>query len=173
MEKRAKGSIIRGGLVLLAPMLILIGITGATAAAKSLYVIADMSPGGSPTPIQAYDIAPDGTLTLQTTTRIPTHGAGTIGLAIDSDSQYLFVSYENSSIIRIVDAATLTDVEREMGSGDQDDRRRPFGGAEGSVASVIRLTARCWSPVPTRCSSVARSGRQHRPYLATCFKLRR
>jgi uncharacterized repeat protein (TIGR01451 family) len=89
----------------------LFGITviGGTALAnpKSMYVIANIN--ASPTPIQAYDIAPAPTyLTFQATHNVPRHASGGVGLAIDSDSGYLFVTYENSNIIELIDGTTMT-----------------------------------------------------------------
>jgi uncharacterized repeat protein (TIGR01451 family) len=86
-----------------------ITVTGGTALAnpKSMYVIADIN--ASPTPIQAYDIAPAPTyLTFQATNTVPRHGGGGVGLAIDSDSGYLFVTYEVSNIIELIDGTTMT-----------------------------------------------------------------
>ncbi len=75
--------------------------------AKSLYVIADINQ--SPSPIQAYDI--QGTnLVYQATYNVPHHGYGAVGLAIDADAAILFVTYENSNIIQLVDAVTMTGI---------------------------------------------------------------
>jgi len=78
-----------------------------TATAKSLYVIAEIWGGADTTPIHAYDIGPDGTLTFQAQYGAPPHGAGTVGLAIDSYSEYLFITFENDNVIVSLDAATL------------------------------------------------------------------
>ena len=75
--------------------------------AKSLYVISDIN--SSPTPIQAWSIQPDGTVVFQTETTIPYHGWGAVGLAIDTDSAFLFVTYEQSNVIQIIDATTMQD----------------------------------------------------------------
>ena len=86
-----------------------ITLTGGTALAnpKSMYVIANIN--ATPTPIQAYDIAPAPTyLTFQATHGVPRHAAGGVGLAIDSDSGYLFVTYEGSNIIELIDGTTMT-----------------------------------------------------------------
>ena len=89
----------------------LFGITliGGTALAnpKSMYVIANIN--ASPTPIQAYDIAPAPTyLSFQATHTVPYHPNGAVGLAIDSDSGYLFVTYEDSNIIELINGTTMT-----------------------------------------------------------------
>jgi uncharacterized repeat protein (TIGR01451 family) len=78
-----------------------------TVTAKSLYVIGDIS--GSPTPVRAYDISADGTLTFQADYGIPRFAWGAVGLAIDADNEYLFVTYEYSNIIQLVDSRTMKD----------------------------------------------------------------
>lgn len=86
------------------------------ASAKSAYVIADIN--GDPTPVQVYDIATNGTLTFQAEYRIPYHGSyGAVGLAIDSDSKFLFVTYELSNVIQLINAATMTDAGTTTVSG--------------------------------------------------------
>ena len=92
--------------VVLAVAMLVAAATG-TAAAKSLYVIADRN--ADPTPIQAYDIAVNGILTLQTPHLVPYYGTGPVGMAIDSDAGYLFVTYEKSDVIQLLDAETMTD----------------------------------------------------------------
>ncbi len=92
-------------LVMLTTMLIT-AITGTTSA-KSLYLIADLY--ANPTPIKIYDIAVNGTLTFQSNSSIPCHNSGALGLAIDSDSKYLFVTYDDSNLIQVIDATTMTD----------------------------------------------------------------
>lgn len=82
-----------------------------TATAKSLYVISDIA--GSPTPIDAYDIQLAPTyLFYQTTHNVPRHAMGAVDITIDTDSGFLFVTYEGSiyepSTIEIIDGATMT-----------------------------------------------------------------
>ncbi len=90
-----------------------IALTG-TASAKSLYVIADIDP--DPTPIRAYDI--QGTnLVYQATHFVPALGWGAVGLAIDSDSETLFVTYESSNTIHLVDAKTFADLGDAIAPG--------------------------------------------------------
>ncbi|MFC1989716.1 PKD domain-containing protein [Chloroflexota bacterium] len=75
---------------------------------KSLYVIADIA--GNPTPIQAYSIQPAPTyLGYQATSGVPRYAGGAVGLAIDTDSAILFVTYEVSNKIQLVDATTMAD----------------------------------------------------------------
>ena len=75
-----------------------------TASAKSLYVIASWD--SDPIPINAYDIQ-GGLLAYQVTGTVPTHGVGAMGLALDTDSKRLFVTYEYSNIIEMIDAETF------------------------------------------------------------------
>ena len=79
------------------------------AVAKSLYVIANIN--ASPTPIHTYDIqgAPNHVV-FQAEQTIPYRGGGGVGIAIDSDSAKLFVTYEFSNIIQLLDATTFADL---------------------------------------------------------------
>ena len=97
-------------------MMVMTVFTGA-AAAKSLYVIADIS--AAPTPIQAYDIQGN-TLVYQATYNVPYHGWGAVGIAIDTDSETLFVTYEASNIIEKIDAKTMTSVGSTTTAGASD-----------------------------------------------------
>ena len=84
------------------------------AAAKSLYVIADIL-GASESrtqPVQAYDIGVDGTLTFQAQLDIPHSMLGAVGMAIDADSGYLFITYEADNEIQLLDPYTLSDAGR-------------------------------------------------------------
>lgn len=83
-----------------------IGTVTATQA-KSLYVVTEIVPWSTPTPIAAYDIGSDGMLTFQVKYTIPFEGGGAVGLAVDSDSESLFVTYEYTNKIRVIDAATM------------------------------------------------------------------
>ena len=109
MKHKSTKSKIRAGIfpVFLALTLSMAVITQ-TAGAKSLYVLTDID--SNPQPLQAYDIGPDGKLTFQAEHRVPRIELGGVGLAADSDNGYLFITYEESPEIFIVDAATMTDV---------------------------------------------------------------
>jgi len=82
-----------------------------TAAAKSLYVIADIwaSTSDRTLPVHAYDIGMDGTLTFQAQYDIPDRSLGAVGIAIDSDSKYVFITYEGSDAIKLLNPVTMTD----------------------------------------------------------------
>jgi uncharacterized repeat protein (TIGR01451 family) len=73
--------------------------------AKSLYVISSINQ--SPTPIQSYDILNEN-ITYQTTYSVPYHGIGAVGITIDTDTNFLFVTYESSDVIQLIDGTTMT-----------------------------------------------------------------
>jgi len=80
------------------------------ASGKSLYVIADIHASADfKEPVHAYDIGVDGTLTFQTQHDIRFSMLGAVGMAIDSDSGYLFITYKRSGDIQLVHAETMTD----------------------------------------------------------------
>jgi gliding motility-associated-like protein/uncharacterized repeat protein (TIGR01451 family) len=76
--------------------------------AKSLYLIADVR--RKPVPIKAYDIQ-GSQLVFQKKYTIPNRAGGAVGIALDSDSEFLFITYENSGVIQIVNARTMSDVD--------------------------------------------------------------
>ncbi|MGB2864870.1 MAG: hypothetical protein WBC05_16200 [Sedimentisphaerales bacterium] len=82
-----------------------------TAMAKSLYVIADIkgSSEDRTQPVQAYDIGVDGTLIFQAQHDIPHSMLGAVGMAIDSDYGYVFITYEASGEIQLIEATTMAD----------------------------------------------------------------
>ena len=84
----------------------LIVMTAGNVGAKSLYTVASI--GGNPTPMEAYDIQVNGSLIFQEEHGVPTYAGGAVGLAIDSDSAFIFVTYEFSNLIQLVDATTMT-----------------------------------------------------------------
>ncbi|MBN2589699.1 MAG: DUF11 domain-containing protein [Sedimentisphaerales bacterium] len=94
-------------LILLAIAISMTCIAGTTSA-KSLYVLSDIR--AYPNPLQAYDIAANGTLTFQAQYSIPRYNNGSIGLALDSDSGYLFVTYLNFNRIVLVNSKTMEPV---------------------------------------------------------------
>ena len=93
------------GVLLTALAIMMVG----TASAKSLYVIANIN--ASPTPIQTYDIqgAPN-YLVFQSETGVTRFGGGAVGLAIDNVSAKLFVTYEISNTIQLLDATNFDDL---------------------------------------------------------------
>jgi len=95
-------------LILLVASFAVTGLRFAYASPKSLYVIANIN--AYPTPVQAYNIEPDGTLVFQAEYGVPAYAGGGVGLAIDSTSATLFVTYEGANIIQLLDATTMTDL---------------------------------------------------------------
>jgi len=88
----------------------LITAAAVTTSAKPLYVIADKifaDEGGIPYPLQVYNIGADGTLSLQGEYYFPIYEYGPVGLAVDSDSKYLFVTHQESNIIQIINATKM------------------------------------------------------------------
>jgi len=92
----------------LAISLLVPALVAGDAAAKSLYVITQITSYDEPTPIHAYDIGPDGLLTFQAEYKAPFYGSGVVGLAINSQTEHLFVTYEDSDVILTFHADTLT-----------------------------------------------------------------
>jgi uncharacterized repeat protein (TIGR01451 family) len=86
-------------------------VGASTATAKSLYVIADIKGASvdATQPVQAYDIGVDGTLTFQAQHDIPHRMLGAVGMAIDADSGYVFITYEASDEIQLLNPITMTD----------------------------------------------------------------
>lgn len=86
-------------------LLIVLFATHLLVNAQSLYVIADIKATGD-IPIQAYDI--DGmNLGFQTEYFVPNHKDGAVGIAVDPVNNFLFITYEDSDIIQLVDAQTM------------------------------------------------------------------
>ena len=94
-------------LIFLASVSLFAAAMGGLAEAKSLYVINNINQ--NPTPISSYAIMPDGSLVYQTTTDVPYYGAGAVGITIDTASEILFVTYETSDVIQLLDATTMQD----------------------------------------------------------------
>jgi len=110
--KSAKSNLLvpRSVLTLVALLLVLGGACIDVASARSLYVIGSITNFGNPLPIMAYDIAPDGSLAFQSRQSIPFRDGGAVGIAVDWQSEYLFVTFEYSGTISLLDARTLAEV---------------------------------------------------------------
>ncbi len=65
--------------------------------------------------IQAYDIDAAG-ITYQTT-HTTGSGWGEVGVAIDSDSGYLFITHESSGKLYLVDGTTMKEVDTVIAPG--------------------------------------------------------
>jgi uncharacterized repeat protein (TIGR01451 family) len=108
MKSQSKRSALGANLLSVARAAIILAMAATnTARAKSLYLLSDVN--ADPPIVQVYNIAADGSLTLQAEHTIPQHGLGPVDLAIDSISGYLFVVYKGSSVIQVIDARTMTD----------------------------------------------------------------
>jgi len=112
MKEENRKNVIRSNalLALFAAAILATAVTK-TATAKSLYVIADIkgSSADRTQPVQAYDIGVDGTLLFQAQHDIPHSMLGAVGMAIDSDYGYVFITYEASGEIQLIEATTMTD----------------------------------------------------------------
>lgn len=123
------------GILLIALAAMMVG----TASAKSLYVIADIN--AIPTPIEAYDIqgAPN-YLVFQTTTGVPRFGWGGVGLAIDNVSAKLFVTYEQSNTIQLLDATNFADLGTTTAPGATNLAGIAVDQGKNKVYTVDRVT---------------------------------
>ena len=91
---------------LLAGFVTLLATVSTGAMAKSMYVIASIN--SSPTPLQTYDIQPSPNyLVYQATANVPSLASGAVGLGLDDSSGKLFVTYENSNTVQLVNATTF------------------------------------------------------------------
>jgi fimbrial isopeptide formation D2 family protein/uncharacterized repeat protein (TIGR01451 family) len=91
----------------MAVALLLMMATAGITTAKSMYVVARIINFDAPIPVHVYDIGVDGLLTYQAEFGAPFIGAGMVGITMDSDSGYLFSTYEDSGLILVTTAATL------------------------------------------------------------------
>jgi uncharacterized repeat protein (TIGR01451 family) len=109
-EKGRCGRPSAAALLVLAALAVLVGTPGRSEA-KSLYVITAITSADRPTPIHAYNIAWDGTLTFQAEYGIHNYGNGVVGIAIDSYSEQLFITFEESNTVLLLNAATMSNVD--------------------------------------------------------------
>jgi len=79
-----------------------------TAYARSVYVITDWA-----STVRAYDIQGDQIIEQATAENLADHG-GAVGLALDPDSGTLFVTFEGSNIIEMVNAKTMISEENPV-----------------------------------------------------------
>ena len=82
-------------------LFILIAFSSETTQARSVYVITDYE-----STIKAYAIQVDQIVEQATAENLADHG-GAVGLALDPGSETLFVTYEGSNIIEMVNAKTI------------------------------------------------------------------
>jgi len=96
--------------VLALTAVVLLGAAPQIGSAKSLYVITENTGNRITIPIHAYDIGADGQLTFQAEYGVRFQASGPVGLAVDSDSDSLFVTFERGNSIQVLDATTMTEV---------------------------------------------------------------
>lgn len=151
MESKADNILNPKCILLVATSLLLVLGTGATqlAQARSLYVIGSITHWG-PLPVYAYDIGPDGKLTLQTEQGIPYEGGGAVGIAIDWQSEFLFVTYEFLNFIHVLDARTMANIGRASAPGAEDLAGIAYDELKGRLYCVDRESDRLyvyqWNP---------------------------
>lgn len=113
------------------------------ASPKSLYVIADIKPPSSTVPIRIYAIrAAPQHLVYQTTQHVTLHGSGAIGLAIDSESQTMFITYENTNVIQIINATTFAVLGTIMAVEASNLAGIAYDSSKNLLYAVNRLTNR-------------------------------
>ncbi|MFH1747062.1 MAG: HYR domain-containing protein [Planctomycetota bacterium] len=110
-------------------------IVSLTASAKSVYLIADIN--SSPTPIHAYDIQGD-QIVFQAAYDVPYFGGGATGLTIDTDSKTLFVDYEFSNVIQLLDAETFADLGTTTAPGAEEMAGIVYDHDNGSLYAIER-----------------------------------
>jgi 6-phosphogluconolactonase (cycloisomerase 2 family) len=89
---------------------LLITCLAQTAKARSVYVITNIGAGT----VKAYSIQDDEIEYQATAENLQRHGDGAVGLALDPDSEILFVTYESSNIIEMVNAKTMLSEENPV-----------------------------------------------------------
>ncbi len=105
------------GLLIACLVAILAGLGSNPAEGRSLYVIAEITNSANPLPVLAYDIGVDGSLTFQAERKIPFRDRGAVGMAIDWESGHVFITYEASDTLQILDARTMADVGKVFAPG--------------------------------------------------------
>ena len=152
MNEKNKTSVFVARALLLLTAVTIITAGAETVKAKSLYMIADHvdTDSDNTQPVHAYNIGADGKLTFQAEHRIRHRMLGAVGAAIDSDSGYLFITYEIYEKIRVVDGTTMTDVDEILAEGARDLAGIVYDHSKGLLYCVDRgsdrLFAYEWDP---------------------------
>jgi hypothetical protein len=89
---------------------LLITCLAQTAKARSVYVITNIGAGT----VKAYSIQDDEIEYQATAENLQRHGDGAVGLALDPDSEIMFVTYEGSEIIEMLNAKTMLSEENPV-----------------------------------------------------------
>lgn len=139
-------------------VMLLLTLAAGVASAKSLYVITEITRWDLQIPIHAYDIGPDGKLTFQAEHKAPFHGAGMVGIAMDSDSGHLFVTYEDFSQILVIEATTLAATQAVSAPGAENLAGIVYDHEKNLLYCVDRGTTKLfvyqWDPAIYRLTSV-------------------
>jgi hypothetical protein len=109
---------------------------------QSIYLIKDIN--SNPTPIQAYDIVGD-EIVFQAEYNIPFYGYGAVGMAIDSDSAFLFITYEEADTIQLIDATTMDGVGVTVAPGATNLAGIAYDKTNKHVYTVDRTTGNLYS----------------------------
>ena len=109
---------------------------------QSIYLIRDIN--SDPTPIQAYDIVGD-EIVFQAEYDIPYYGYGAVGMAIDSDSAFLFITYENSDTIQLINAELMDSVGFVIAPGATNLAGIVYDKTNKHVYTVDRTTGNLYS----------------------------
>ncbi len=145
-------------LVILATIVALT-IIPTNAMAKSLYVIADKGRvGAGAAPIHAYNIEADGTVTFQAEHLIDNNVLGAVGITIDTDAGYLFITYEGYEEIVLVNPITMQGEGSVLAPGAQNLAGIVYDHEKGLLYCVDRRTSTLyvynWEPEAKRLTQV-------------------
>jgi len=135
----------RCGLLMVALLLVLGGAWANVAQGRSVYVIGEITNSFNPLPILAYDIGLDGTLTFQTRQTVPFRDGGAVGIAIDWQSEYLFITYEFSGFLQVLDARTMAEVGKVSASEAENMAGIAYDESKGLLYCVDRGTDKLYS----------------------------
>lgn len=124
-------------------LIILLSLFSSDINGQSLFVIADINAKNN-TPIHAYDMA-GSELIFQAEYGVPNHGYGAVGIAVDPINGFLFITYENSDVIQLIDAQTMTGQGTTMASGSYDLAGIAYNTLKSELYVVDRSTSNLYS----------------------------
>ena len=115
---------------------------------ETVYVIADLN--ANPNPIYSYGVTGN-TLTLQATQTVPDIGGGAVGLAMDEANGVLFVCYEFSNTINMINATNMTYIGSTNAPGASNLSGLAFDPGLSKLYATDRMTNHfysfTWDPV--------------------------
>jgi len=139
MEIQMKGTGLRKSHLVALLILVIFVLSTYQVMAKSLYVIASIN--ARPTPIHAYDIQPaPNYLAFQSEHGVPHHAGGGVGIAVDGDSATLFITYEHSNIIELINATTMNSTGNAQAPGAENLAGIVYDRRTKRVYAVDRMT---------------------------------